>query len=122
MNAAGEAPRAIRRGAVWWAELPDAAGSGPGFRRPVVVVSADAFNASRIETVVVVVLTSNLRLADAPGNVRVRPTEAGLPTESVANVSQVLTVDKDVLTARAGQLRPATLEQVAAGLRLALDL
>jgi mRNA interferase MazF len=88
----------------------------------VVVVSADAFNASRIETVVVVVLTSNLRLADAPGNVRVRPTEAGLPKESVANVSQVLTVDKDVLTARAGQLRPATLEQVAAGLRLALDL
>ena len=122
MNAAGEAPPAFRRGAVWWAELPDAAGSGPGFRRPVVVVSADAFNASRIETVVVVVLTSNLRLADAPGNVRVRPKEAGLPTESVANVSQVLTVDKDVLTARAGQLRPATLEQVAAGLRLALDL
>lgn len=122
MKAAEEAPTAIRRGAVWWAELPDAAGSGPGFRRPVVVVSSDAFNTSRIQTVTVVVLTSNPRLADAPGNVRVRAKEAGLPKESVANVSQVLTVDKDVLTARAGQLRPVTLEQVAAGLRLALDL
>lgn len=115
-------PLEIRRGAVWWAELPDAAGAGPGFRRPVVVVSADAFNASRIQTVIVVVLTSNLRLAEAPGNVRVRAREAGLPKESVANVSQVLTVDKDVLTERAGQVRAATLEQLTAGLRLVLDL
>jgi len=107
---------------VWWAELPDATGSAPGFRRPVVVVSSDAFNASRIQTVVVVALTSNLRLAEAPGNVRVRAKEAGLPKESVANVSQVLTVDKDVLTERSGQLRPATLDQLAAGLRLVLDL
>jgi mRNA interferase MazF len=87
-----------------------------------VVVSSDAFNTSRIQTVVVVVLTSNLRLADAPGNVRVRAKEAGLPKESVANVSQVLTVDKDVLTGRAGQVRAATLEQIAAGLRLVLEL
>jgi mRNA interferase MazF len=119
---AADAAPAIRRGEVWWAELPDAAGSGPGFRRPVVVVSADAFNASRIQTAIVVVLTSNVRLADAPGNVRVRAKEAGLPKESVANVSQVLTVDKDVLTERAGRLRPATLEDLATGLRLVLDL
>ena len=119
---APEAAPAIRRGEVWWAELPDAAGSGPGFRRPVVVVSSDAFNASRIQTAVVIVLTSNLRLAGAPGNVRVRGREAGLPKESVANVSPVLTVDKETLTERAGRLRPPTLEQLATGLRLVLDL
>jgi mRNA interferase MazF len=88
----------------------------------VVVVSADAFNASRIETVVVVGPHLEPAARRRARECAVRPTEAGLPTESVANVSQVLTVDKDVLTARAGQLRPATLEQVAAGLRLALDL
>lgn len=115
-------PPAIRRGAVWWAELPNATGSVAAFRRPVVVVSSDAFNASRIATAIVVVLTANLRLADAPGNVRVRAKEAGLPKDSVANVSQVLTVDKDVLGERAGQLRPSTLEQVTAGLRAVLEL
>ena len=113
---------AIRRGAVWWAGLPEARGSGPGFRRPVVVVSSDAFNASHIQTVVVVVLTSNLRLASAPGNVRVPARGAGLPRESVANVSQVLTVDKDDLIEHAGQLRSATLEALAIGLRLVLEL
>jgi mRNA interferase MazF len=121
VRATGTAPP-IRRGAVWWADLPDARGSGPGFRRPVVVISSDAFNASQIQTVVVVVLTSNLRLADAPGNVRVPARGAGLPRESVANVSQVLTVDKDDLVERAGQLRPALLEELAAGLRLVLEL
>jgi len=113
---------ALRRGTVWWAELPDPVGSGPGSRRPVVIVSADAFNASHIQTVVVVVLTSNLRLIDAPGNVRVRAKEAGLPRESVANVSQVLTIDKEVLTERAGYLRRPTLEGIASGLRLVFDL
>ncbi|GJG85384.1 hypothetical protein tb265_05650 [Gemmatimonadetes bacterium T265] len=78
-----------RRGAVWWADLPEPAGSGPGYRRPVVVVSGDAYNASAIRTVVAVLLTSNVRLADAPGNVRVAAREAGLPRESVANVPQV---------------------------------
>lgn len=116
------APSPVRRGGVWWADLPDARGSGPGFPRPVVVVSADAFNGSAIQTVTVVALTSNLRLAGAPGNVRVRAKESGLPRESVANVSQVLTVDKDALTRQTGRLRPATLEALAAGLRLALDL
>lgn len=116
------APPPVRRGAVWWADLPDARGSGPVVPRPVIVVSADAFNASRIQTVLVVVVTSNLRLADAPGNVRIRAGEAGLPRASVANVSQVLTVDKDTLTEHAGRLRPATLAELATGLRLVLDL
>lgn len=113
---------AIRHGAVWWADLPDARGSGPGFRRPVVVVSADAFNASQIRTIVVVVLTSNLRLAEAPGNVRIPAKAAGLPRDSVANVSQVLTVDKTDLRERAGQLGPAVIEELAAGLRVVLEL
>ena len=116
------APRPLRPGAVWWADLPDARGSGPGFPRPVVVVSADVFNTSQIQTVTVVILTSNLRLADAPGNVRIRTKESGLPRESVANVSQVLTIDKTMLTEPAGQLRSATLTELADGLRLALDL
>ena len=88
----------------------------------MVIVSSDAFNASQIQTVIVVVLTSNLRLAEAPGNVRVPGKGAGLPRDSVANVSQVLTVDKEDLRERAGQLRPALLEEVAAGLRVVLEL
>lgn len=96
-----------RRGAVWWADLPEPVGAGPGFRRPVVNVSGDPFNASAIRTVVAVLLTSNQRLADAPGNVRVGAREAGLPRESVANVSQVYTLDKTLLADWAGQLRPA---------------
>lgn len=111
-----------RRGAVWWADLPEPDGSGPGFRRPVVIVSADAYNASAIRTAVAVLLTSNARLADAPGNVRVAAREAGLPRDSVANVSQVYTLDKALLSEHAGQLRPATLARVADGLRLVLEL
>lgn len=120
MNAPEPAPT-IRRGEVCWAERPDAAGSAPGFRPPVVAVSSDAFHASRIQAAVVVVPTSNRRLADAPGNVRVRAREGGAPKESVANLSQVVTVAEETLTERAGRLRPATLEQPAIGLRLVLD-
>lgn len=112
----------IRRGAVWWANLPAPSGSAPGFRRPVVVVSSNAFNASEIRTVVVVVLTSNVRVGDAPGNLRVPAGETGLPKDSVANVSQVFTIGKGDLTELAGHLRPATLARLADGLRLALDL
>ena len=112
----------IERGEIWWASLPDPAGSEPGFRRPVLVVQADAFNRSRLQTVVAVVLTSNLRLVDAPGNVLVPADASGLPKDSVANVSQVITVDRQFLTERAGRLRGQTLQAVDNGLRLALDL
>lgn len=120
MSGAGSA--AYRRGTVWWAELPEPAGSAPGFRRPVVIVSGDPFNASALRTIVAVMLTSSLRLADAPGNVRVPAREAGLPRESIANVSQLFTVDKALLTDRTGQVRPATLDRIADGLRLVLEL
>ena len=92
------------RGDVWWASLPTPARSGPGYRRPVLVVQADAFNRSRIQTVVVVVLTSNLRLRAAPGNVLLKANETGLPKDSVANVSQVLTIDRSFLTEHAGRI------------------
>lgn len=112
----------MKRSEVWWADLGEPVGSGPGYRHPVVVVSVDTFNDSRISTVVVVVVTSNLRLAAAPGNVRVAARETGLRKDSVVNVSQVLTVDKGVLTERIGHLPAARLAEVEAGLRDVLGL
>jgi mRNA interferase MazF len=110
----------IAQGEIWWAELPDPAGSGPGFRRPLVVVQGDAFNASSLATVVVVPLTSNLRWAEAPGNVRLTARMTGLPRDSVANVSQVVTVDRATLTDRVGKLTTAKLDLVLAGLDIVL--
>jgi mRNA interferase MazF len=94
----------ISQGEVWWADLPDPEGSGPGFRRPVVVIQCDALNRSRISTVVCVPLTSNLKWSLAPGNVRLSARLTGLPKDSVANVSQNVTVDKLFLTGRVGKL------------------
>ena len=107
---------------MWWASLKDPTGSGPGFRRPVLIISADNFNRSRIGTVVVAVVTSNLRLAAAPGNVRLAARTGGLPKPSVVNVSQVITLDKTFLTSRAGRLPASRMHDVDEGLRLALDL
>lgn len=94
----------IAQGEVWWADLPAPTGSESRFRRPVVVVQGDSFNRSALRTVVCVVLTSNLKWADAPGNVLLAPRATGLPRDSVANVSQVITLDKTSLTERAGRL------------------
>ena len=110
----------ISQGEVWWADLPEPTGSGPGFRRPVVVVQADALNRSRLATVVCVPLTSNLRWADAPGNVRLTPGLTGLSKESVANVSQVITLDKSLLTERSAKLPQAKLELILAGIDIVL--
>lgn len=112
----------MKRGEVWWASLPPPTGSGPGFRRPVLVVQSDPFNDSRIPTAIVAVITSNLALAEAPGNIRVAKTETGLPRPSVVNVSQVLTIDKALLTARVRPLPAAAMAQVDNGLRLVLGL
>jgi len=112
----------IRRGTLWWIDLPDERSSGPAFRRPGVVVQADAFNRSRIATVVVALLTSNLKLADAPGNAIVRARESGLSRDSVVNVSQLYTVDKSMLTERCGYLSGRTMRSIDAGLRLVLEL
>lgn len=112
----------IRRGEIWWASLPAPAGSGPGFRRPLLIVSANAFNESRIRTVIAVVITSNLRLADAPGNVRLPAKRAGLTRASVANVSQLITVDKLTLGQRAGRLPQKLMAEVDQGIRQVLAL
>jgi mRNA interferase MazF len=112
----------MRRGEIWWASLPAPAGSGPGYRRPVVVVQSDEFNKSKINTVLVAAITSNARLAEAPGNVRLPRRVAKLGKESVVNVSQVLTVDRSLLTERLGQIPPSLMPQVDAGLRLVLSL
>ena len=97
-------------------------GAEPGFRRPLLIVQSDAFNRSRIRTVIAVVLTANLRLVDAPGNVLVPAKASGLPRDSVANVSQVGTIEKDFLTELAGRLNGPLLSDVDSGLRLVLRL
>ncbi len=112
----------MQLGEVWWADLPEPTGSGPAYRRPVVVVQSDDFNRSRIQTVVVVAITSNMRLAAAPGNVAIGRRGTGLPRESVVNVSQLLTLDKRILTEKAGRLSTATMREVQDGLRLVLAL
>jgi mRNA interferase MazF len=110
----------ISQGEIWWAELGLPSGSEPGFRRPVVVVQGDPFNRSGIATVVCVPLTSNLAWADAPGNVLLSAETTGLPKDSVANVSQVVTLDKAVLTDRMGKLSRAKTELVLAGVDVVL--
>jgi len=110
----------IAQGDVWWADLAIPSGSEPGFRRPVVVVQGDSFNRSALRTVVTVPLTSNLRWAEAPGNVRLTAHATGLGRESVANVSQLVTVDKATLSERVGKLSSAKLELVLAGIDVVL--
>jgi mRNA interferase MazF len=99
----------VAQGETWWADLPEPTGSGPGFRRPVVVVQGDALNRSRIATVVCVPLTSNLTWADAPGNVLLSARLTGLPRDSVANASQVVALDRNCLSERVGRLSPKNL-------------
>ena len=102
----------MKRGEIWWADLPDPVASEPGYRRPLVIIQIDEFNRSRINTVVVVGLTTNLRLAEAPGNVLLKSVQTGLPKDSVANASQVLTVDKSFLTEKVGKLRKPELQKL----------
>src|SRR5690606_37320200 len=92
----------VAQGGVWWADLPEPTGSGPGFRRPVVVVQGNPLNRSRLATVVCVPLTSNTVWAGAPGNVLLSSKTTGLPKESVANVSQIIALDRSLLTERVG--------------------
>jgi mRNA interferase MazF len=107
---------AITRGDVWWVDLDVPRGSAPGFHRPVVLVQGDSFNRSRIGTVVCVPLTSNLRWADAPGNVTLPAKLTGLSKDSVANISQVVAVDRRSLTERVGSLPRSTLELILSGI------
>ena len=112
---------ALRQGEVWWADLPEPTGSGPGFRRPVVIVQGNHLNRSRIATVVCVPLTSNLTWARAPGNVLLSAEAAGLPKDSVANASQIIAVDRACLSERVAKLSPnKNLAQVMSGIDVIL--
>ena len=110
----------IHQGEVWWATLPEPAGSEAGFRRPVVVVQGDRFNRSRISTAVCVPLTSELHWADAPGNVLLPARSTGLPRDSVANVSLVLAVNRNQLEERVGVIRERHLQQIFVGIDIVL--
>jgi mRNA interferase MazF len=112
----------IHRGEIWWATLPAPTGSGPGYRRPVLVVQADSFNSSTINTIVIVSLTTNLRLQAAPGNVLITARSSGLPKDSVANVSQLIAIDRKLFTDFVGQLAGAKMAEVEEGLKKVLGL
>ena len=112
----------MARGEIWWATLPEPDGSGPGGRRPVLVIQADPFNRSAIETTIIAILTARVSRADAPGNILLTAKQAGLARDSVVNVSQLFTVDRSVLTERVGVLAGSLMRQVDAGLERVLGL
>jgi len=112
----------VYRGEIWWANLPDPLGSEPGYRRPILIAQDDIFTQSRISTVIVVIITSNTQLAQAPGNVLLPREATGLPRDSVANVSQIFTVDKTFLVERVGLLPEHLQEEIDEGLRTILYL
>ena len=110
----------VAQGEIWWADLPTPQGSAPGFRRPVVVVQGNALNRSRLSTTVCVALTSNLKWATAPGNVTLDAHATGLPRDSVATVSQLVTLDRNILTERVGKLPGKKIELILAGIDVIL--
>lgn len=112
----------IKRGSIWLADLGEPVGSGPGYRRPVLVVQSNDFNRSKINTVIVAVITSNLKLASAPGNVFLKKRDSGLPKDSVINVSQIITVDKEILTGFIGSVGERYMRKIAEGLKMVLSL
>lgn len=112
----------MERGQIWWADISDSEGSGPSMRRPVVIVQADPFNRSRLQTVIVAMMTTNLKRGAAPGNFTFTPAQSGLPRDSVVNVSQLFTVDKSVLTELVGSLPVRHLKAFDDGLKLVLGL
>jgi mRNA interferase MazF len=111
----------VARGEVWWAELPEPKDSEPGFRRPVVVVQGDPLNRSKLATVVCVPLTSNLGWAEAPGNVVLAAGSTGLPKDSVANVSQIVALDRRFLTDHVGRVSSRQIEMILDGIDIVLD-
>ena len=113
----------FKKGEIWWADLDEPRGSEPGYRRPVVIVQSDNFNKSKIQTVIVAVITSNLNLARAPGNIKLGATKnIGIKKESVINVSQIITLDKTYLIEKTGKLSTSLRQELNEGLKLVLDL
>ncbi len=112
----------VKRGDIWWASLEEPRGSEPGFHRPVVIISSNEFNKSKIQTVIVAAITSNIRLAEAPGNFKLTKKGSGLNRESVVNVSQLLTLDKSFLNEKSGKLNIKQNQLLNYGLQLALNV
>ena len=112
----------MKRGEIWWASLGEPVASEPGYRRPVLIVQSDEFNQSAIRTVICASISSNLNLASAPGNVQISSRSSGLPKPSVVNVSQIITVDKSVLTDRVKSLDIQSMNQIEDGIRMVLKL
>ena len=112
----------IKRGEIWWAELPEPAGSGPGYKRPLIIVQSNEFNNSNINTVIAAVITTNVHLAAAPGNVLLSAKKSNLPKKSVVNISQLITVDKSFLTEKVHTLSNKVMAQIDNGIRLVLKL
>lgn len=112
----------VERGEIWWADLPEPKGSMPGYRHPIVIVQSDKFNQSSLATVVGVAITTNLRLADMPGNVEISPRQSGLEVDSVVSMTQIVTANKSDLLEFVGMLPESKIEQIEKGLRLVLSL
>ncbi|MCP4359588.1 MAG: type II toxin-antitoxin system PemK/MazF family toxin [Chloroflexi bacterium] len=111
----------MQQGEIWWADLSEPSGSGPSFRRPVLVIQGNPFNESRISTVVCIPLTSNLKWATAPGNILLKKMVTGLAKDSVANVSQIIALDKDDFTEKSGQVSQSYIKQIFHGLDVLFD-
>ena len=112
----------VNRGEIWWADLGEPRGSSPGFRRPVLIIQADYFNKSRINTIICAVITSNIKLSDAPGNVYLSKKDSGLPKDSVINVSQIITLDKKSLKDLVKKVKPIVMKDVDVGLKLVFEI
>lgn len=112
----------MKKGEIWWASLDEPRGSEPGFRRPVVIVSSNEFNDSRINTVLAAVITSSLHLTGAPGNILLQRKTSKLAKDSVINVSQIITIDKSFLTEKVSKLNSQYLNALDEGLRVVLGL
>ena len=112
----------IKRGEIWWAELPEPVGSEPGYKRPLVIIQSNEFNNSNINTIIAAVITGNLHLAAAPGNILLSAKKSKLPKKSVINISQLITINKSFLTEKVHTLSNKIMEQIDDGIRLVLKL
>ncbi|MBA2335078.1 MAG: type II toxin-antitoxin system PemK/MazF family toxin [Pyrinomonadaceae bacterium] len=112
----------VERGEIWWADLPEPRGSMPGYKHPFLIIQSDKFNQSSLETVIGVVITTNLRLAKMPGNILLTPRQSGLPQDSVANLTQIVSANKSDLLEYVGSVSDSKMDQVAKGLRIVLSL
>ena len=111
-----------QRGQIWWADLREPRGSGPGYRRPIIVIQANSFNKTNLSTVIVAIVTSNMDLGDMPGNVRLTTGTTGLDNDSVVNITQLLTVERADLVEYVGSVSDRKMDQIDRGLRLVLSL